>query len=60
VANRWTREGRTLFFDGREICTVQRDFEGCEITPSDCDDLTAEILNFLNTSGRVVRERKRK
>jgi hypothetical protein len=60
MVTRWTREGRTMFFDGREIFTVARAFEACEISPADCDDLAIEILNFLNASGRTVAEKKRR
>ena len=59
LITRWTREGRTLRFDGREICHITRDHEACEITPSDCDDLAVEICEMLNASGREVKARRK-
>jgi len=43
---RWSREGRTILLDGEEAFTVTR--EGHKIMPADLDDLTKEILSFLN------------
>ena len=44
--HRWSRDGRTINLDGSPAFTITR--EGVTIGPADLDDLTMEILSFLN------------
>ncbi len=48
---RYTREGRVISDNGKEIIAVTREVDALNlshITPHDCDRLTAHIVELLN------------